>query len=150
MSIPLSRNKAAGRSVAETARKNVGTALAAATKAGDVGAQIRYLTALGIGLVHSKMYEQALPYFENALKISAAVPDAGYQFLVNEVRVTALIGLNRIDTAKRLADEILIEGKAKSAHFTRSHCSDAGCENRTRSQRLSSRISGARAISITV
>jgi hypothetical protein len=79
----------------ETARKNVGTALAAATRAGDVGAQIRYLTAFGIGLVHSKMYEQALPYFENALKISAAVPDAGYQFLVNEVRVTALIGLNQ-------------------------------------------------------
>ena len=35
----------------ETARKNVGTALAAATKAGDVGAQIRFLTILADGLV---------------------------------------------------------------------------------------------------
>ena len=32
-----------------TARKNVGSALAAATAAGDAGAQIRYLTELGIG-----------------------------------------------------------------------------------------------------
>ena len=45
----------------ETARKNVGTALAAATKAGDAGAQIRFLTMLGEGLVQSKMYERALP-----------------------------------------------------------------------------------------
>ena len=37
-----------------TARKNVGGALAAATAAGDAGAQIRYLTALGIGLIVSE------------------------------------------------------------------------------------------------
>src|ERR1017187_2117675 len=34
-----------------TARENVGSAFAAATAAGDVGAQIRYLTELGTGLV---------------------------------------------------------------------------------------------------
>src|SRR5437667_2351140 len=52
----------------ETARKNIGTALAGATKAGDAGAEIRVLTILANGLVHSKMYEQALPYIENAVK----------------------------------------------------------------------------------
>ncbi len=46
----------------ETARKNVGTALAAATKAGDAGAQIRFLTILANGLLQAKMYEQALAY----------------------------------------------------------------------------------------
>jgi light-regulated signal transduction histidine kinase (bacteriophytochrome) len=55
----------------ETARKNVGGALAAATKAGDAGAQIRFLTILANGLVESKMYEQALAYTENAIKIAA-------------------------------------------------------------------------------
>jgi hydrogenase maturation factor HypF (carbamoyltransferase family) len=39
----------------ETAGKDVGTALAAATKAGDAGAQIRFLTILAHGLVESKM-----------------------------------------------------------------------------------------------
>jgi hypothetical protein len=62
----------------ETARKNVGGALAEATKNGDAGAQIRFLTMLGIGLVESKLYDQALPYFDNASKIAAATPDAGY------------------------------------------------------------------------
>src|SRR5580658_8721584 len=77
----------------ETARKDVGAALAAATKAGDAGAQIRMLTILGNGLLASKMYEQALAYFENAIKLAAGTPDAGYQFTAQELRVDALIGL---------------------------------------------------------
>jgi hypothetical protein len=41
----------------ETARKDAGGALVAATAAGDVGAQIRILTILADGLSESKMYE---------------------------------------------------------------------------------------------
>jgi tetratricopeptide (TPR) repeat protein len=77
----------------ETARRNVGTALAAATKAGDTGAQIRILTILANGLVESKMYEQALAYLDNAIKIAAGTPDAGYQFAAEDLRIDALIGL---------------------------------------------------------
>lgn len=90
-----------------TARKNVGGALAAATAAGDAGAEIRYLTALGIGLVSSNMYEQALPYIDNALKIANATPDAGYPFLTYELRLDALIGLKQFDAAEILAADIL-------------------------------------------
>src|SRR5208337_3127524 len=90
-----------------TARKNVGGALAAATAAGDAGAQIRYLTALGIGLVASKMYEQALPYIDNGLKIASATPDAGYPFMTYELRLDALIGLKQFDAAETLATDIL-------------------------------------------
>lgn len=91
----------------ETARKNVGGALADATKNGDAGAQIRFLTMLGIGLVESKLYDQALPYFDNASKIAAATPDAGYPFNTNEPRVTALIGLHQLDAAQHIDDEIM-------------------------------------------
>jgi len=86
-----------------TARKNVGSALAAATSAGDAGAQIRYLTTLGTGLVLTKMYEQALPYFDKALRIASATPDAGYQFLAYEQRLDALIGLKQFDAAQALS-----------------------------------------------
>src|SRR6267378_302737 len=79
----------------ETARQDLGTALAAATKAEDAGAQIRFLTILANGLVHSKMYEPALAYIENAIKIATATPDAGYQFPVQEIRIAALIGLKQ-------------------------------------------------------
>ena len=91
----------------ETARKNVGGALAEATKNGDTGAQIRYLTALGNGLVQSRIYDHALPYFDSASKIAAASPDAGFQFNMNERRVMALTGLRQLDAAQRLVDEIM-------------------------------------------
>jgi len=91
----------------DTARKNVGGALAEAAKNGDAGAQIRYMTVLGNGLVESKMYEQALPYFENAWKIAAATPDAGFAFTTNEDRVMALVGLRQLEAAQRLDDEIM-------------------------------------------
>ena len=90
----------------ETARKNVGAALIAATENKDVGAQIRYLTALGIGLRESRMPTMAMQYFENALKIAATTPDAGYQFLTNEARLETLIDLGQTHAAERLADEI--------------------------------------------
>jgi tetratricopeptide (TPR) repeat protein len=91
----------------ETARKNVGTALLAATKAGDKGAQIRYLTMIGFGLVASNMFEQAILYFEQALKIAEATPDAGYQFVTQVARLTALTGLGKLDAAQQLANDIL-------------------------------------------
>ena len=46
-----------------TARQNVGNALAAATAAGDAGAQIRYLTDLGTGLGLHKVVRPGSPLF---------------------------------------------------------------------------------------
>lgn len=91
----------------ETARRNVGTALAAAKEAGDVGAQIRFLTILANGLLQTKMFQQTLAYTENAIKMASAVPDAGYQFPAEELRIGALIGLGEFDAAQRAADELL-------------------------------------------
>jgi CHAT domain-containing protein len=90
----------------ETARKNVGVALIAATKNNDVGAQIRFLTALGIGLRESRMPTMAMQYFENALKIADTTLDAGYQFPTNEARLETLIDMGQTHAAQRLADEI--------------------------------------------
>src|SRR5579872_7399457 len=102
----------------ETARKNVGSALAEATKAGDAGAQIRFLTTLAIGMSESKMYEQALAYSENAIKIASATVDAGYQFTAQEARIAALIGLRQLDTAQRVVDDVLARAREtrRTAH----------------------------------
>jgi CHAT domain-containing protein len=72
------------------------------------------MTALGIGLVESRLYDQALPYFDGASKIAAATPDAGYPFNTNEQRVAALIGLRQFDTAKRLEDDIMLRAERDS------------------------------------
>src|ERR1043166_2468647 len=44
----------------ETARQDLGTALAAATSIGYIGGQIRSLTIIAGALLHTKMYEQSL------------------------------------------------------------------------------------------
>jgi len=94
-----------------TARKDIGAALIAVTKAGDKGAQIRFLSVAGLGLTNVGMYDQALPYFENALRIAATVPEAGYPFVTQTGRLNALIGLKRFDEARVLANDVLAHGR---------------------------------------
>jgi CHAT domain-containing protein len=98
----------------ETARKDAGAALAAATKAGDIGAQIRILTILASGLFESRMYEQALAVIDNAIKIATATPDTGNQFGAQELRIDVLIGLGQLDAAERTDQELLT--RARDAH----------------------------------
>jgi CHAT domain-containing protein len=95
----------------QTARKNVGAALEEATKRGDAGAQIRYMTTLGVGLVESKLYGQALQYLDGASRIAQATPDAGYPFTTSEQRIVALIGLGQLDAAQRTDDEVLARAR---------------------------------------
>jgi hypothetical protein len=102
----------------ETARKDAGGALIEATKAGDVGAQIRILTILASGLSESRMYQQALPLVDNAIKLASATPDAGHKFAAKELRVSFLIGLGQLDAAQKAVDELLLQAREahKAAH----------------------------------
>lgn len=97
----------------ETASKNIATAASVATKIHDVGAQIRFTTVLGMGLVQAKMYERALPYFDDALEIAKKTPDSGYPFFTYEAQLEALVGLKRYNDAQQLADEMLKQISAK-------------------------------------
>ena len=96
-----------------TAGKNVASALAEATKNGDSAAQVRFLTTLGIGLRESRMNEEALTYFDKALKIASTVPDIGYPFLTKEALLENLVDLKRADAAQQLAAEILAEAQKR-------------------------------------
>ncbi len=91
----------------ETATKNIATAAAVANQIHDIGAEIRFTTVLGMGLVQGKMYDRALPYFDKALAIARSTPEFGYPFFIYKAQLDALIGLNRYDEAQRLADEML-------------------------------------------
>lgn len=96
-----------------TAGKNVATALAAATKNGDVAAQVLFLTTLGIGLRESHNYAEALAYCEKALKLASTIPDIGYPFLTKETIVEDLIDLKRLDAAQKLSDEIMVQAQQR-------------------------------------
>jgi CHAT domain-containing protein len=99
-----------------TARQKVTAALIGATMLQDAGAQIRYLAAIGHGFVQLGSYEDAMGYFDKALKIAAAIPDAGYQFVVNEGRLQAFRSMGKLDAAQELADDIIAHARAKQKH----------------------------------
>jgi CHAT domain-containing protein len=98
------------------ARQKVASALMGAMVSGDVGAQIRYLGAVGYAYMHLGSYYDALGYFDKALKIAAANPDAGYQFVVNEGRLQTFRGMGKLDAAEQLANEIIAEARSRQKH----------------------------------
>ena len=114
----------------ETARKNIGTALVAATTNGDIGGQLRSLTIIAGGLLHTKMYEQSLTYIANADKIAATHPDTGYQFTVQEIRIGALLGLGQLDAAQQAVDELLAAGAGGPKTWTRGDRVGVSCRHR--------------------
>jgi CHAT domain-containing protein len=101
----------------DRAQKRVFGALVSAKATHDAGAQIRYLAAIGTGLVLGKKYEAALGYFEQADQIAEHTPDAGYQFVLQEGRLQAIRHLSsRIAEAQRLAAEMLKEAKERKKY----------------------------------
>jgi CHAT domain-containing protein len=97
----------------DEARHHVAGALLKAQATGDVGAQIRYLAAIGTAQVLAGNNDDALGYFDKALKIANAHPDSGYQFLIQEGRVQALIAAKRFDAASQLSRGVIAEAKAR-------------------------------------
>ncbi len=79
----------------------VGDALLSAMASGDLGAQVRYLEILGYGFDEVKRYGEALAFFERAIKITSATPDAGFPFMAFEGQSDALIGLGRPEEARQ-------------------------------------------------
>src|SRR5437016_6144854 len=99
-----------------TARQKLARALMSAMMLGDTGDQIRYLAAIGHAFVQMGSYDDALGYFDKALKIAAANPDTGYQFLVNEGKLQAFRGMGKLDDAEQLASEIIAQARAKQKY----------------------------------
>ncbi len=79
----------------------VGDALLSAMASGDLGAQVRYLEILGYGFDEVKRYGEALAFFERAIKITSATPDAGFPFMAFEGQSDALVGLGRPEEARQ-------------------------------------------------
>ena len=100
-----------------SAQRNVGGALIAATTAGDVGAQIFYLTATANGLLSQQMNDQAILYAERAIAIAEANPDAGYPVLAQHARLLAMVQAGRIEGARKELDSLLLRAKAQNDRY---------------------------------
>lgn len=95
-----------------SALSQVTQALIAATATSDVGAQIRYYSAIATGLLLSAEYEQALRYFDLALGIASKHKETGFQYISIWGKAKALLELGRVDDADRLIQEALVQADA--------------------------------------
>jgi len=75
------------------AQRNVAQALIGATKTGDIGGEIFYLSATATGLVVQGMNDQATQYANRALTIADANPDSGYPIIAHQARLSAMVQL---------------------------------------------------------
>jgi len=102
------------------AAKLIGSALLSAIAHGDAGGQVRFLEMIGSGLEQEKRYEEALYFFNRAMRIAQETPDAGFPFLSYEGKADALLALGNADQAKVLLQNALAMARQrhKQGHET--------------------------------
>jgi len=91
-----------------SAQRKVASALIAATKAGDTGAQIFFLSTIAHGYLNQHLLlPVAIDYAKKAIALAVANPDAGSPVLANSVLVVALAESGNATEAKRLIEKLL-------------------------------------------
>lgn len=88
-----------------TARKAVASALITAHATGDIGAEIRYLAAIGTVLALNRLDDQAISYLDRAIDLARKYPDSGYPFFPVAGKIQALINKKDYERASALIDE---------------------------------------------
>jgi len=80
----------------------IGSALVHAMMYGDAGGQIRFLEMIGNGLAQERRYENALYFFNRAMRIAKDTPDVGFPFMAYEGKADALLALGHAAEARAL------------------------------------------------
>jgi CHAT domain-containing protein len=97
------------------AQRNVAQALIGATKIGDTGGQIFYLSTTASGLVLQGMNDQANQYASRAIAIAEANPDAGYPIIAHQARLSAMVQLGQVAAAQEELKKLLDRPEAKAS-----------------------------------
>ena len=91
-------------------QRKVASALIAATKAGDVGAQIFFLSTTAVGLAMQHLLQPvAIAYAKQAIGLAMAHPDTGSPLVANTVLVKLLADAGKISEAKQLNQKLLAD-----------------------------------------
>ena len=85
----------------------VAQALQSATKSGDLGGQLRYLGAIGAGLLLAGDPRAALGYVDKALGVAQQNPEVGFPYPAQSTKILALLALDRATEAQQLVDVAL-------------------------------------------
>ena len=90
-------------------------ALSQARKLNDLGAQIRYLTLIGEGLLHLGRYDQAIAMFDQAMAVGRGNPDLSQPVMPYAGKAQALTALDKNSEAKELLENLLEISRGRSA-----------------------------------
>ena len=97
------------------AQRNVAQALIGATKIGDIGGQIFYLSTTASGLVLQGMNDQANQYASRAIAIAEGNPDAGYPIIAHQARLSAMVQLGQVAAAQEELKKLLDRPEAQAS-----------------------------------
>ena len=97
------------------AQRNVAQALIGATKTGDIGGQIFYLSTTASGLVLQGMNDQANEYASRAIAIAEENPDAGYPIIAHQARLSAMVQLGQVAAAQEQLKKLLARPEAQAS-----------------------------------
>jgi CHAT domain-containing protein len=97
------------------AQRNVAQALIGATKSGDIGGQIFYLSTTASGLVLQGMNEQATQYADRAIAIADANPDSGYPIIAHQARLSAMVQVGQVAAAQEELKKLLARPEAQAS-----------------------------------
>jgi CHAT domain-containing protein len=97
------------------AQSNVAQALIGATKTGDVGGQVFYLSTTASGLVLQGMNDQAMQYATRAIAIAEANPDSGYPIIAHQARLSAMVQLGQVAAARDELKKLLVRPEAQAS-----------------------------------
>lgn len=86
-------------------------AMFSAMASGDAAAQIRFLSLIGQGLSVLNRREEALEFFNRALKLAETTKDAAFPFMGYEGKAEALAATNRRPEAITMLNEALEEAR---------------------------------------
>ena len=82
-------------------------ALAQSQKLNDLGAQIRYLTLIGQGLIQLGRYDQAIAMFDQAMAVGHGNPDLSQPVMPYAGKAQALTALGKETEARQLLESLL-------------------------------------------
>lgn len=91
------------------------SALTQSQKLSDLGAQIRYLTLIGQGLIQLGRYDQAIAMFDQAMAVGQGNPDLSQPVMPYAGKAQALTALGKDAEAKQLLERLLAISRGKSA-----------------------------------
>jgi CHAT domain-containing protein len=97
------------------AQRNVAQALIGATKTGDIGGEIFYLSATAYGLTKQGMNDQSIQYADRAIAIADANPDFGYPIVAHQARLLAMVQAGQIGAAQEELKNLLGRPEAQAS-----------------------------------